>query len=47
MIRDIKITTETGSIYKIDELGICKKFNKSGDWIDSFKVFIIKAIPDD
>jgi hypothetical protein len=40
----MKITTESGSIYDIDSHGICRKFNKTGDCIDSFKVFVIKPV---
>jgi len=40
-----RITTETGSIYEIDSHGICKKFDKDGNWIDSFKALVTKAVP--
>jgi hypothetical protein len=41
----VKITTETGSVYDIDDHGICRKYNKSGELIDSFKAFHKCAVP--
>lgn len=45
--RGLRVTTETGSVYDIDENGICRKFNKEGVLVDSFKPYIIKPVPDD
>jgi len=42
----MKITTETGSVYDIDDNGICIKTNAEGRRIDAFKPFIIKPVPD-
>lgn len=41
----MKITTETGSVYNIDR-GLCLKSDSSGTLIDSFKVYVMKVIPD-
>jgi hypothetical protein len=41
----MKITTESGSRYEIDDRKICRKFNSHGSVIDSFKVFFMKAVP--
>ena len=35
----MRITTETGSVYEIDERGLCRKYDASGDHIDTFKVW--------
>lgn len=43
----MKIATETGSIYDIDDHGICRKYGKDGELIDSFKVFYKCAVPDE
>ena len=43
----IRITTETGSIYEKDSHGFWRKFDKDGNWIDSFKVFFMKPVPND
>lgn len=40
---NIKITTESGSTYEIKH-GICKKFDKEGYWLDSFKLLTLKPI---
>lgn len=42
----MKITTETGSVYNIDEHGICVKTDKNGNRIDAFKPFIMIPVPD-
>jgi hypothetical protein len=42
----VKITTETGSVYNIDDHGICVKTDKDGNRIDSFKPFTLKPVPD-
>lgn len=42
----MRITTETGSVYEIDDHGICRKYDKSGEFIDSFKAFYKCAVPD-
>lgn len=41
----MKITTESGSVYKIDD-NICRKYDRNGTCIDSFKVYAMKAVPD-
>lgn len=43
----MKITTETGSVYEIDDRGICRKYSKDGELLDSFKVFYKYAVPDE
>jgi hypothetical protein len=43
----MKITTETGSVYEIDDRLICRKYDKNGVGIDSFKVWYMKSVPDD
>jgi hypothetical protein len=42
----MKITTESGSVYNIDDSGICTKTDKDGNRIDAFKPFIIIPVPD-
>ena len=46
MIGPIKVTTETGSVYNIDEYGFCRKMNGAGELVDTFKPWIMKPIPD-
>jgi hypothetical protein len=41
----MKITTETGSIYNIDDHGICVKTDKDGNRIDSFKPLVMIPVP--
>jgi hypothetical protein len=43
----MKITTETGSVYEIDDHGICRKYDKSGECIDSFKVWYMVPVPNE
>jgi hypothetical protein len=43
----IKIVTKTGSVYTINESGICLKTDKDGRSIDAFKPFCMKPIPKD
>lgn len=40
------ITTESGSRYEISR-GILHKRDSTGRWVDSFKVFSMKAVPKD
>lgn len=40
------ITTETGSVYNIDDHGICVKTDKDGNRIDAFKPFTMIPVPD-
>lgn len=42
----MKVTTETGSVYQIDD-GFCVKMDADGHRIDSFKAWTIKAVPDE
>lgn len=41
----VKIKTISGSVYDIDDHGICRKYNKTGLVIDTFKVYVMKAVP--
>jgi hypothetical protein len=41
----MKITTESGSVYEIDERGILTKYNANGVGIDAFKIWQMKAVP--
>jgi len=41
----VKVETETGSVYEIDDHGICIKTNSDGVRVDAFKAFTIKAVP--
>jgi len=41
----VKIFTEAGSVYDIDDSGICRKY-RDGKLIDSFKAFFIRSVPD-
>lgn len=43
----MRIITETGSTYTINERGICIKHDSSGRGIDAYKVYITKAIPEE
>ena len=40
-----KITTKSGSRYEIDDHGICRKYDSKNSHVDSFKVYILKALP--
>jgi hypothetical protein len=42
-MQDMKITTKTGSVYKIKN-NVCYKHDKDGELLDVFKVFVTKAI---
>jgi hypothetical protein len=42
----VKITTKTGSVYSIDDHGICIKTDKDGNRIDSFKPLVMIPVPD-
>lgn len=41
----MKITTETGSVYDIED-GFCTKYNAEGQRVDAFKVWAIKSVPE-
>lgn len=41
----MKVKTISGSVYDINDHGICRKYNSDGELIDSFKVYFTKAIP--
>jgi hypothetical protein len=43
----VKITTKSGSVYKINDHRICTKYDKDGNAIDSFKVYVVKSIDND
>jgi hypothetical protein len=43
----MKITTETGSVYDIDDHGICVKTDMDGRRIDAFKPFIIIPVTEE
>ena len=43
----MKITTESGSVYEIDERGIMTKYNAEGRGIDAWKIWQMKAVPTD
>jgi hypothetical protein len=45
-LQPMRIITESGSTYTINERGICTKHDSSGRGVDAFKVYITKAIPD-
>lgn len=42
-----KITTEAGSVYNIDEHGICRKVGSDGTLVSVFKAWSIKKVPDE
>ena len=42
----MKITTESGSVYSIDDHGFCVKTDKHGNRIDAFKAFVIIPVPE-
>jgi hypothetical protein len=39
----MKVTTESGSVYDIDDHGICIKTNADGERVHAFKVFTMKS----
>lgn len=41
----MKITTETGSVYDIDDGGICRKYS-DGKLVDSFKAMFKRSVPE-
>ena len=41
----MKITTETGSVYDIEEGGICRKY-ADGKFVDSFKALFVRSVPE-
>lgn len=41
----MKICTESGSRYEIDDHGICRKYDRDSNHTDSFKVLVMKAVP--
>lgn len=43
----MKITTESGSVYEIDDSGIMTKYNAEGRGVDAWKVWHMKAVPTD
>jgi hypothetical protein len=43
----MKITTESGSVYQINERGIMTKYNANGHGVDSWKLYQMKAVSDD
>lgn len=43
---NMRIITKTGSVYQIDQ-GFCVKRDANGTYIDSFKAWTIKALPDE
>lgn len=44
---NLKITTATGSTYTFNERGICVKHDSEGRGIDAFKLYSVKALPDE
>lgn len=42
----MRIITESGSVYEINDSRVCSKYDSDGKLIDAFKVFFIKAVPD-
>jgi hypothetical protein len=42
----VKITTETGSTYTIKN-GLCVKTSSKGNWVDTFKLWTMKPVPED
>lgn len=45
-MRPMRITTESGSVYEIDDSGVCVKINFEGRRVDAFKPFTVKPVPD-
>ena len=43
----MKITTETGSVYDIDDHGYCVKTDKHGKRIDAFKPLVMIPVHND
>jgi hypothetical protein len=41
----MRITTETGSVYDIDDHGICIKTDKDGRRVDAFKPLVMVPVP--
>jgi hypothetical protein len=42
----VRFTTETGSVYVVDDRSICQKMTSTGKIVDTFKVFFMKAVPE-
>jgi len=45
-VRSMVVTTETGSVYDIDEYGICVKKDKDGILVDAFKPYHMAPVPE-
>lgn len=45
MSEKLKVTTESGSVYIIDERRICNKYDSEGYMVATFKVMSLKALP--
>lgn len=43
----MKITTESGSVYDIDDYGMCVKTDKHGRRVDMFKPLVVIPVPDE
>ena len=43
----MKVTTESGSVYQINQHGIMTKYNADGRGIDAWKILQMKAVPTD
>lgn len=43
----MKVHTESGSVYEIDERGIMTKYSADGHAIDAWKIYQMKAVPAD
>lgn len=43
----MKITTKTGAVYTINDHGILQKTTPEGDIVSTYKIFSMKAVPND
>lgn len=43
----MKIVTETGSVYDIDDHGMCIKTDKHGKRVDMFKALVMIPVPNE
>lgn len=43
----MRISTESGSVYEINDRGIMTKYDSDGHGVDSWKIYRMKAVPTD
>lgn len=43
----MRVVTESGSVYEVNDRGIMTKYNSDGHGVDSWKIWQMKAVPTD